>query len=346
MKKAISFIFGKKPLIRLLIYFLIILFIRAFIFECVPVKNNKMEGTIYSGDRVIVNKLKYGPRIPITLLSVPFVNNVWKEMIQLPYFRLPGFGKIKRNDLISFNNPKTSDNPIDKKTRLIKRVIGLPGDSVSIDSKDILVNGEQLQIKTTKVFNFRIVSDGTVLDKKLLKDYPITEIRMISDIGIYDISMNRETAELLLSEDFIRTVRELKQIKGPTSRIFFPASSFFRWNSDYFGPIYVPAKGEMVNIDFKNIYLYKRIIDVFEGHELRIHLEDVFVDGEKITEYRFKKDYYFVLDDNIDNGNDSRYWGFVPEDHIIGKANRVWRSRVNKDQKGAHKFRRFLKKLH
>ncbi|MFC2118560.1 signal peptidase I [Bacteroidota bacterium] len=345
MKKIVKIIFGKRPIIRLVIYLLIILFFRAFIFGIVKVPDNDMEGNIFSGEKILINKTKYGARGPITLFSIPFVKNAWLDLIQLPYFRMPAMGKMERNDVIAFNYPKEADNPIDKKQVMISRLVGFPGDTLLIDNKDIFINNQGIPNSLNILFNYRVTSDGTVLDLEKLKNYPLTDIKVVADIGIFDITMSRETADALLSEPYIRTVRELRLSSAFSNRKYFPSSGFFSWNSDFMGQFVIPKKGVTVEINHKNIYLYKRIIEVFEDHELIIYLEDVKIDGRKISEYTFKKDYYFVLDDNRDNAQDSRFWGFVPEDHIIGKAGRVLCSSVNKDKSQGYKFRRFLKKI-
>lgn len=288
------------------------------------VTDSRMEGNIHNGDRILVNKLKLGARLPITLLSVPFTQKLWLEAIQLPYLRLPGLRNVRRNDKIVFNYPRESDKPIDKKTMMVKRCIALPGDTLLVENKEVFINSVLLDCGQNIEFLYRVVSDGTMLDYDILKDYHIADIKMVADIGIFDLIMSTETAETILSEPIIRSVRELKLIRGNTSREYFPASGFFNWNRDFFGPLVVPKKGVTAFVNHRNIYLYKRIIEVFEGKEVIAKLEDVYINGEKINEYTFEKDYYFVLDDNRDNSNDSRQWGFVPKDHIIGVAGIKW----------------------
>jgi len=344
MKKLSSIVFGKKPVTRIIVYLIIILFVRAFMLSSMHVTDSKMEGSVHKGDRIMVNKLKLGARLPITLLSVPFTKNLWMEMLQLPYLRIPGFRNVKHNDLLVINYPRETDKPLDKKTKMIKRCAGLPGDTLKIDNKEVFIDSELLDCGENIEFLYRVVSDGTILDYKLLKDYHITDIKMVADIGIFDIIMSANTAEEIISEPIIRSVRELKLLRGSTSRDYFPASGFFNWNRDFFGPLVVPSKGVTAFINHRNIYIYKRIIEVFEGKEVITKLEDVFVNGEKINEYTFEKDYYFVLDDNRDTSNDSRHWGFVPKDHIIGVAGRVLFSAGKKYNSKGFRLNRFLKK--
>ncbi len=345
MKKLVLTVFGKNPVTRIIIYLLIILFFRAFIVSSMRVNDSKMEASIHKGDRILVNKIKFGARLPVTLLSVPFTQKLWIELIQLPYIKLPGLRKVRRNDLIVFNYPNETDAPLDKKSRLVKRCIAIPGDTLQIDNKEVFINSDLLDSGNKLEYLYRVVSDGTTLDYDILKKYQISDIKVVADIGIFDIIMSANTAEEILSKPFVRTVRELKLLYGSTSRDYFPGSGFFNWNRDFFGPLVIPKKGVTAIVNHRNIYLYKRIIEVFEGNEVITKLEDVFINGEKINEYTFKKNYYFVLDDNRDDSNDSRHWGFVPEDHIIGTTGFILFSAGKKNNSKGIKVNRFFKKV-
>lgn len=314
--------------------FLIALIFRAFFVQSYIVTSSKMEKTLLDGDFVFVNKMIFGARLPITLVSFPFVGETlpftsiksYFDLIQLPYLRLPGYSNINVNDLVVFNYPQITDKPIDNKETYIKRCVALPGDTLRIDNKTLYVNGkEEIPLNTYK-YNYRVVTDGSKISADLLKKYGITEGGIVADIGVYDFAMTKETSEKLLLEKSIKHVRPLKVFPREKTEDAFPSSKFYLWNVDYFGPVVIPKKGVTVSLNSKNIELYKRIIDIYEDNNLYVdEIKDIVaINGKEVTSYTFKQDYYFVVDDNRDNAKDSRHWGFLPESHIVGVPSFIW----------------------
>ncbi|MFH2142243.1 MAG: signal peptidase I [Bacteroidota bacterium] len=332
----------KKWIKAVLFAFIIALFIRGFVTESHKFNTGNFGNTLQSGDYILINKLRFGARCPITLISLPFFKNIYSDIIQLPYFRLPGFDKLSPNDLIVFNSPEENDPPVDKKTLLIKRIAGCPGDTVFIDNKTVFINGQDNDTdKKHLLFKYRIITDGTEITDEQKNKYKLSEGEMIADMGIYDFSMNPNIYDSLLNEKNISNLRVLKDFQGENIWEIFPKCAFHKWNKDYFGPVIIPYKGLNVQIDIKNVQLYKKIIDVYEENDFYTELDKVFINGQEASEYTIKKDYYFVLDDNRDYAKDSRYWGFLPEDHIIGTASLIW---FNMD-KWKISWNRVLKKL-
>ena len=337
---------SKKKLINSLIdwikaisiAFILLLIIRIIFIQSCTVKSSSMEKTLLPGDNIIINKTKYGYRFPITLLTMPFNNNKYLDLIELPYLRFPSSSKVQHNDLIAFNYPNKSDIPIDKKDIYIKRCIGLPNDTIECYEKKIMVNNKKIIENDNVQYNYRVTTNGSKLNEKFFEKYNISEGRLVADMGVYDLPLTKEQAMLLLNDPKIRYVRLLKKLRDDSSFLSFPHSRYYKWNSDNFGPIIIPKKGNVIKINFKTIPLYKRIIETYEGNNLIIEKYRILINNRVQKTYTFKKNYYYVIDDNRDKAKDSRYWGFVPEDHIIGKASFIWLS-IDKNNKWLKKIR-------
>jgi signal peptidase I len=281
--KIIDYI--NKALRYLFFTFLIWLFIHLFMFQVMHIDSASMRNTLYEGDNIVVNKMAYGARIPITPLSLPFSgSDAFVDWIKLPYMRFFGYSHIVRNDVMVFNLPTDDKVPVDERELYVKRCVALPGDVFEMDSGRILINDELLQEKINLPNGFRVSS---------------------------------------------------KKAYNPN---FFPNNSRFKWNLDYFGPLTIPKKGDSVGLNINNIDLYSKIISVYEGNTLEIKKDDIYINGKKVATYTFKMNYYFVLGDNRHNSIDSRYWGFVPEDHIIGRVSMVLYSSGN-DSIPSRKFK-------
>lgn len=302
--------------------FVLILLLKAFVIEVIKVDNPNMEDTFKHGDVLIINKLAFGVRLPISVLSVPFTNNrLYSDAIQIPYHRFPKLKKIRRNNVIAFNNPVENDPPIDKKKIKISRVVGLPGDTVKIYKKEVFVNNHVLENPGNCKFIFRVTSEQK-LDQAFYNIYDIKKANQIGNLNVYDIILTQKKADQLLNDTLIRYVRELYNLKFNLSYDIFPYQDFFIWNKDYYGPIIIPKKGKTIQLNYINIFLYKRIIEVYENNSLQIEENNFRINDKRTGFYTFKQDYFFVMGDNRDITTDSRYWGFLPESHIIGRISK------------------------
>lgn len=308
----------------------VILLFRFFCFDLFVVPTTSMEGTVLSGDFVLVNKFNYGPRIPITPLSVPFTHQYmpfsessksYSSIIQIPYGRFWSSTEIKRNDIVVFNYPLDYGFPVDQKTFYIKRCIALPGDKFEIDEKKTFLNREQVETPPLSKFQYHVKTTAMDLNLDSLEIFGITEGGRISNQGDWQLKMTKSTAEELASHSEIDQVILILDNVFHEQRYIFPQSDQYKWNKDYFGPLIIPAKGDSVLLEYDNIKLYQKLIADYESNELEITDDSlIYINGKEAEYYKFQMDYYFMMGDNRDDSNDSRFWGFVPEDHIVGKA--------------------------
>lgn len=316
----------------------ILIIVRVFLYQVTNVHDFHMASTLLPGDRIVVNKYRAGLRLPISIIGLPGTNAPYVDGIRLPYFRLPAIKKLRRQEVVIFNNPAGSDTPIDRKRLMISRIIGLPSDTVMIQDKQVIVNNKVIAPPLLARSEYRVVTSGQPVSSEFIRRFDIEKPRTVATIGIFDLDLPKMASAELEKASGIKNVRETKQFLGDASMDYYPLSNFFKWNRDQFGPFRVPAKGMTVNIDIKSIDFYREMIETQEGHDVLVDYSGVHVDGQLINTYTFKKDYYFVLSDNRDNPDDSRKIGFVPADHILGVAKRIIWSRQ-------HKFD-YLKKFH
>lgn len=310
----------------LLIAGIIILILRLFLFDTYTVTNNLYEPALQSGDFVIINKAKHGSRLPITILSIPFTN-IYSDIISLPEIRIPGFSNFKRNEFVLFNYPIENDAPVDKKSKYIKRIVALPGDTLEIIDKSVYINKLLLDTIECLKYNYRItLNKNEVILPEQIEKYDITNFQEVSDVGIFDITLSKQFADSLSTQKNIKTLRVLKELRNESSEMIFPQSKLIMWNKDYFGPLTIPKQGDTIVLNENNFEIYKRLIEVYENNQLYEKEKKYYINEIQIEKYVVKNNYYFVLDDNRDNAKDSRYWGFLPENHIIGTPSFIWLS--------------------
>ncbi|MFY8127613.1 MAG: signal peptidase I [Chitinophagaceae bacterium] len=384
--------------------------IRSFVFEAYVIPTGSMEKTLQVNDFLFVNKVAYGPRVPQTPLSFPFVHNLlpfsqkpsYLKWIQIPYTRFKGYDSVKRNDVVVFNFPEgdtvinlpeygsakpyysalrtsvfldpadienakngsknlqevrypnseyiknvINDNnlllvhPYDKADNYIKRCVAVGGDKIQIKNGILYVNDQKAEVPSSSQISYEI--------KAAKKNYKVSDwdktyginIRNDQEYAITRESINEQlekfgVAQAIITED---EVKKIKKIPGIISVepvtdtyeaksaqfVFFPFDSVNYKNSlDNYGPIVIPQKNTTIAITTNNIALYKRLIESYEGHTLEIKPDGIYIDDKKTTTYTFKYNYYWMMGDNRHNSQDSRFWGFVPETLIVGKASLVW----------------------
>ncbi len=308
--------------------------IRTFLIEAFTIPTPSMEKSLLVGDFLFVSKVNYGARTPMTPLAFPFAHQelpiiggkAYSEWIKLPYYRLPGFSKIKNDDIVVFNYPMEDDRPIDKQTHYIKRCIGIPGDTLSIKNQVVFINGKAAKMPEEGMFIYEIMTDGTPLNAMTLSKMGINEGGPGFMPGQYRYFLTDEMAEKIKAFANVKSVSRIAQPEGLYEDFIFPYDPKLQWNLDNYGPIYIPKKGSTVKLDSLNIAIYRRAITKYENNELKEENGKFFINGKETDEYTFKQDYFWMMGDNRHNSADSRFWGFVPEDHIVGKAVFIWMS--------------------
>ncbi|MES2691314.1 MAG: signal peptidase I [Bacteroidota bacterium] len=308
--------------------------IRTFFIEAYTIPTSSMEKSLLVGDFLFVSKVNYGARAPITPVSFPFAHNTmpviegksYIEWPHMPYFRLPGFQNIKNNDVVVFNYPAEDGRPLDKKENYIKRCLGIAGDSLSVVDQQVFINGIAAENPPKMQFKYFVQTDGS-FGQDFIKKHDITEGTALGTAGDFEMLLTKDAKEDLANQSWAKKVESTLQAKGAGASYIFPFREELGWNVDNFGPVYIPKEGDVVKLDTITFYIYQRAIKVYENNPtLEMRNNKVYLDGKEITSYTFKQNYYFMMGDNRHNSADSRFWGFVPEDHIVGKALFTWMS--------------------
>lgn len=299
---------------------------QTYIVQPFVIPTSSMEGTLLVGDFILVSKIHYGLRMPMSPISIPFTHNniignikSYISILQWPYFRFYPIQSIRRNDIVVFNFPKDSNHKvIDRKDHYIKRCIGLPGDLISIKKGVLFVNHKKEKFFSERQQAYLIKTENIPLNIEYLKNkMDIEDIELIeekNDEYFYQIMLTKKKA-IQIKNLFYNIVFMKKNIFP----IHFQEDCIFPsgWNRDFFGPLYIPKKGELIKLNLRNIHIYNEIISYETGKKIK------FPSGK---DYKIKNNYYFMMGDNRHNSYDSRYWGFVPEDHIVGKPILIWMS--------------------
>jgi signal peptidase I len=337
-------------------------FVHTYFIQPFTIPTSSLEKTLLVGDFLFVSKVNYGARTPMTTVALPMVHDTipltkkksyltWPE---LPYFRLPGFQTIERNDIVVFNWPIDTvykfrdqsglrvDKPIDKKSNYVKRCVGVPGDQFEIKDGIVFVNGKELILpeRARPQFSYKVALDGkTPIDfEYLLQDMDITDGAGFMDAEkrdtLFIAALTAANAEKLQQIPGITGVQKI--ISKEVESGIFPHIN--KWNRDNFGPIYIPQQGKTVALNLETLPFYKAIITDYEKNDLKVTGSEIRINGKIATSYTFQQNYYWMMGDNRHNSEDSRYWGYVPENHIVGKPTFIWMS-YDSNAKGLKKIR-------
>jgi signal peptidase I len=384
--------------------------IRGYFIEAFTIPTSSLEKSLMVGDFLFVNKFAYGPKIPQTPLSFPFAHHTlpmsdtkrsYLEWIRLPYFRLPGFGHVKNNQIVVFNYPdgdtvllkhqnssyyqivrdeaqniknydggKNTDRyyqgkaweyinsqekplgdigarPVDKRDHYVKRCVAIAGDKLEIKQGEIFINDAPQQMPEHAQHRYIVKTNSALFGENITTkegSHALSNFTLLDDLDIYvseagkiegpsgydtsyyDINMPYAVAERVKSIPGVYSITKKTEPKAYYDYRVFPHHPAYAWNNDNFGPLLLPKAGLTIDIDTQNIYLYEKVMNTYDDgiHQVGVRDGKVFYDGKPITSYTFKQDYYFMMGDNRHNSADSRSWGLVPYDHIVGSPFFVW----------------------
>jgi signal peptidase I len=351
----------------IIVAFLLTMSFKILFIEAYKIPTPSMEKTLLVGDYLFVSKIGYGPKLPNTPVSIPFLPNMlpngrrsYSMRKELPYKRLKGFSKVKHNDIIVFNFPEGDTivtqypgqnyyslvrqygrdyilsrfeiiyHPVDKRDNYIKRCIGLPGDTIQINDGQVFINGAPNEKFPTQQFNYYLRTYGDRLSDDILKKVGIKveEMSYNPNNSLYIMSLSIKDAEFLSGLPEVKSIQPyVEPIISFKQTEVYPHANQIHWTVDEFGPLLIPYKGMRIELTERNLLLYDRLIRVYEKNNLKIIDNKVYLNGKIAGFYTFDMNYYFVLGDNRHNSADSRFWGLVPEDHLVGKAILIWFSK-------------------
>lgn len=319
--------------ISLIVILMLAISIRVFLIEVYNIPSGSMENTLIPGDMVLVNKLAIGPRMPKSPFEIPWLNvlfylkanaNAKTDTTVWSYKRLNGFNTIHRNDVLVFNFPD------DEKTYFIKRCIALPGESIHITSGKTIVDDLEIDKPLTSKSNYIFYLKNSTPFSKLMDSlniqsygfYPCTN-------GISTVaSISNEQMVQFENKEFIDSIRLVNILYDSIPRCF-PHHPNYKWTIDNFGALVVPKSGMKIQLFAENISLYQNILQKYENLKVDVKEGAVWLNHRKTNEYTFRHNYYFMMGDNRHQSIDSRGWGFVPEELIVGKASFILFSNDN-----------------
>ena len=356
----------------------VVTLINVFWFQSFKIPSSSMESSLYTGDHLFVSKLTYGARLPMTPLTIPFTHNViggkesYSTSVSWKYKRLPGFRDVRKGDCVVFGFPNGDTvltkapaedyhtmvrflgreaavksygpvivRPMDKKDHYVKRCVATAGDTLEVRDGLVWINGQQQTVWPGIQLSYKVVTTGREFNPKVIDQLGLNvrELYFSSTLpGYPEMPLTAEMLEKVKAMKHVVSVEPVFQTQPADYREIFPFSPDYGWTRDCFGPLWIPSKGSTVELTASNLPLYERIIRDYEHSDVSAALS--------AGSYTFKQDYYFMMGDNRHNSLDSRYWGFVPEDHIVGRPSVIWLSTDAGRKFPANiRWKRFLKFL-
>lgn len=339
--------------------------VHTYFLQPFTIPSSSLEKSLLVGDFLFVSKFHYGARVPMTTVGAPMVHDTipvlnkksylfndhfeqrktsWINKLQLPYLRIPGFENIERNDIVVFNQPadtlldmnnfhpdRNYYKPIDKKTNLVKRCVAIAGDTMEVRNGYVYINGKQNELpdRAHLQFSYHVQPKKNRFNPQLMaRKYDITDgFGIINQNNTYYFSaISDEAREKFKNHPNVASITPVRAVKGVRDPSIFPHDPNYKWNVDYFGPLYIPKKGATITVNLDNLPLYKRAISEYERNTVSVEGNQIKINGEVTDKYTFKQDYYWMMGDNRHNSLDARAWGLVPFDHVVGKPVFIWMS--------------------
>lgn len=357
--------------------------IRTFVFEAYTIPTGSMEKTLLINDFLFVSKFSYGPRIPNTPLSIPFVHNTlpvtngnsYVEWIKVPYTRWFA-SPVKRGDVVVFNFPAGDTvinldeyqsqkpyysvcralgngnidsgrqivlgnpdqyplviRPVDKQENYIKRCVAIAGDTLQIKNQQLYINGQKQTFPPESQTYYTVTTNGQPLDETVMaEEYNLDvnnpqEVHTLNTPNSYYMLLTWAAHEKMLKNGLAKSIVPDIVDAEPTQPVFpFAAVNGATWALDNYGPLWIPARGATLTLTPENYPVYERAIRVYEHNQFEMKDGKFWLNGQPVTQYTFRMNYYWMMGDNRHESQDSRFWGFVPEDHVVGEAWLIWMS--------------------
>lgn len=356
----------------------VVTLINVFWFQSFKIPSSSMESSLYTGDHLFVSKLTYGARLPMTPLTIPFTHNViggkesYSTSVSWKYKRLPGFREVRKGDCVVFGFPNGDTvltkapvedyhtlvrflgreaaiksygpvivRPMDKKDHYVKRCVATAGDTLEVRDGLVWINGEQQTVWPGIQLSYKVTTTGREFNPKVIDQLGLNVRELFFSPalpGYPEMPLTAEMLEKVKAMKNVVSVEPVLQTESADYREIFPFSPAYSWSRDNFGPLWIPAKGTTVELNASNLPLYERIIRDYEHSDVEAALS--------VGSYTFQQDYFFMMGDNRHNSLDSRYWGFVPEDHIVGRPSVIWLSTdAGRKFPSNIRWKRFLKFL-
>lgn len=331
------------------------------------------------GARIPITPLAF----PLAHHTMPLLGTkAYLDWVHLPYFRLPGIQNIHRNDIVVFNFPEgdtvvidhqdqsyydlvrmregqpypasqITTRPIDKMDNYVKRCVAIPGDSLEVRESVLYINGEVAYKPPEMQYEYQLVTKQQLninffLRYNIYPEDAYMDQQYQGDGYAYRVALTKDELEAIQNMPLVKSVQRKsymnKAMTKKYNRMFPNDPQYSNWEPDNYGPVWIPKAGVTVSLNKRSLPFYKRLIKIYEHHNLQVNGDQILIDGQPVESYTFKYNYYWMMGDNRNSSQDSRFWGFVPETHIVGKPWFIWLS-TDKYESGADKIRwnRFFK---